>query len=144
LLANLISYPVTWFLVPSLGRFRPMQVRQLGIVIAFMSRKEERARRVFLVITLALQALSVIVLGLCFILTSMARAYGSGAYYAVAGLPPGLVILFAELFAVGFEALLLWLLARKTLALSFPKAALISLLMNAASYVAGLALDSCL
>jgi len=72
----------------------------------------------------------------------MGRIYGSGALYAVAVLPPSLVILFAELFAAGFEALHLWLLAHKTLALSFTKAALISLLMNAASFLAGLALDN--
>ena len=56
---------------------------------------------------------------------------------AVPGLPTSLTIAFAEVFAVSSEALLLYPLARKPLSLSFKQAALISLVMNAASFLGG-------
>ncbi len=56
LLANLVSYPVTWIVWPSLGGFQPISIRQTGAFIAFgailftgllalPSRSEGKARR---------------------------------------------------------------------------------------------------
>jgi len=152
LLANLISYPVTWVVWPSLGRFQPIELRQVGyfiILVAVMftallvnlSRKEGKARRRWVILTLVLLPLSVLATLSCLLMTSLASAYGS-ATIAVPGLPSSLTVAFAEAFAVSFEAFLLYLLARKTLALSFKQAALISLVMNAASFLAGLVLSA--
>lgn len=59
---------------------------------------------------------------------------------AVPGLPSSLTIAVAEAFAVSFEALLLYLLAHKTLALSAKQAVVVSLLMNLTSVLIGLIL----
>ncbi|NIV39772.1 MAG: hypothetical protein GWN58_63305, partial [Anaerolineae bacterium] len=61
---------------------------------------------------------------------------------AVPGLPAGLTIALAEMFAIGIETLILYLLARKTLALSLRQVAIISLVINTASFLVGLALGS--
>jgi hypothetical protein len=57
-------------------------------------------------------------------------------------MPVGLTIALAEVFAVSFEALILYLLARKTLALSARQAALICFVASMSSFLAGLALAS--
>lgn len=153
LLASLVSYPVTWIVWPSLGRFQPVAMRQVGVFILLgaivfatlltvLSRSEGKARRNWWILTLALLPLSVIATLASLVITSMGMAYGVGDTIAVQGLPSSLNIAFSEAFAISFEALLIYLLARKTLALSSGQAALISLAANILSFLAGLALGS--
>jgi hypothetical protein len=149
LLANLISYPVAWIFWPSLSRFQPMELRQTGYLVilgagfftalvAGLSRQEGKARRPWLILTLVLLPVGCIITFVFLFVTG----YGGAGRIAVPGLPPSLTIVLAELFAVAFEALLLYLLARKTLSLSAIQAALISLVMNASSLVTGLILNT--
>jgi hypothetical protein len=151
LLANLISYPVTWIFWPSLGRFQPTVARQIGCfavlvaaifaaLLLILSRKEGKVRRRWLMLTLFLLPLAGLAIFLCWEVASLSLAFGGREGIAVPGLPDSLTIGFAELFAVAFEALLLYLLARKTLPLSPQQAAVISLAMNVSSFLAGLAL----
>ncbi len=148
LLINLVSYPVSWIFWPSLGRFQPAGIRATGIFVAIgaivfaallviVSLTEGKPRRIWLVLTLVLLPLWAIATLSCLLITGL----GAPAI-AVAGLPSGLIIAFTELFAVSFEAFLLYLLARKTLALSVRQAVLISLLTNVSSFLASLALSS--
>lgn len=161
LLANLISYPVTWIFWPSLGRFQPIAVRELGAFVAFgailftallamLSRKEGKARRSWWILTLVLVPLSVLATLSCSFLVAVGYPFlsflsplsGQQPEFAVRGLPSGLTIAFSEAFAISFEALLLYLLARKTLALSAGQAALVSFVANIFSFLAGLALSN--
>lgn len=153
LLAGLISYPVTWIVWPSLGQFQPIVMRQMGAFIIFgavvftsllvvLSRKEGKARRNWWIVILILLPLSVIVTLLGLLLTGLGMAYSVGDYIAVQGLPSSLTIAFSEAFAISFEALLLYLLARKTLALSSRQAAFVSFTVNICSFLAGLVLSS--
>ena len=48
-----------------------------------------------------------------------------------------MTILLAEVFAIAFEAVLLYLLARKTWSMPLWQAAVISCVMNVASYLLG-------
>ncbi len=152
LLANLISYPVAWLFWPSLGQFQPIERRQIGyfvlaagVVTALpvgLSRKGERAQRTGIILTLILLPLAGIATLLCWVLAGLGVAYGGGKRIAVAGLPSSLTIALAEVFAVAFEAVFLYLLARKTPSLSARQAAVISLVMNASSFVVGLVLSA--
>ena len=88
--------------------------------------------------------LTLLLLPVSFLITFVfwfVMGYGSAGRIAVPGLPPSLTLAFAEAFAVAFEATLLYLLARKPLSLSLKQAAIISLVMNASSFLAGLALN---
>ena len=152
LFANLISYPVTWAFWPSLRRLQPMEMRQIGYFLVFvalvftavlvaLSRKEGKARRGWITFTIVLVPVAAVATLLFGLFAGMNIAYG-GAPIAVPGLPSGLTIALAEVFAVSFEALVLYLLARKTLELALKQAAAISLFMNAASFLLGWALSS--
>jgi len=107
-----------------------------------LSRKEGKARRNWWIVILILLPLSVIVTLLGLLLTGLGMAYSVGDYIAVQGLPSSLTIAFSEAFAISFEALLLYLLARKTLALSSRQAAFVSFTVNICSFLAGLVLSS--
>ncbi len=152
LLANLISYPVAWIFWPSLGSFQPAERRltgwfvlAAGVLTALpvgLSWKGERARRIGLRLTVILLPLAGLATLVVWVLSSMGVAYSGGAKIAVTGLPSGLTIALAEVFAVVFEAVFLYLLARKTLSLSAVRAVVISLVMNASSFVVGLLLSA--
>jgi hypothetical protein len=143
LLGNLLSYPVTWFFWPSLGQFQPDTSRKAGFFIAALaaictallvdvSLAEGRKRRRKVIINLLLLAIAIVISLVWLILVS----YGNSRI-AVHGLPVNLTILLAEVFAIAFEAALVYHLARKTLSLSLKQAALISLAMNLTSFLLG-------
>ena len=148
LLANLISYPATWIFWPSLQRFQPMATRYVGFFVVFgtltftgllllLSRQEGKTRRVWVMVTLVLLPLSVLATLWCLVLAALGASYG-GRLVAVSGMPIGLSIAFAEVFAISLEALILYLLARKTLALSVRQATVVSLFTNTSSFLIGL------
>jgi len=148
LLANLISYPTTWIFWPALQRFQPMATRYVGCFVAFgtivitgalfiLSRQEGRSRRGLVIFTLLLLPLPVLATLMCLFLATFGSGY-SGVLIGVSGMPAGLTITLAEAFAVSSEALILYLLARKTLKLTFRQAAVISLLANMSSFLMGL------
>lgn len=148
LFANLISYPVTWIFWPSLQRFQPMATRYVGYFVAIgtivvisalfiLSRQEGRTRRRLVIFTLFLLPLPVLATLMCLFLATFGSSY-SGVLIAVPGMPVGLTITLAEVFAVTLEALILYLLARKTLELTFRQVAVISLLTNMSSFLIGL------
>ena len=148
LLANLISYPATWIFWPSLQQFQPIANRYVGYfvisgtlvfagLLPILSRSEGKARRVWLIVTLVLLPLAVLATLTCLFIATLGAGYGWGSI-AVPGMPVGLTIALAEVFAISFEALMLYLLARKPLALSAWQAALISLSTNISSFLIGL------
>ena len=150
LLANVISYPATWIFWPSLQQFQPMATRYVGYFVVsgalvfaglllILSRQEGKARRIWVIVTLVLLPLAVLATLACLLMASLGAGYGWGLV-AVPGMPAGLTIALAEIFAISFEALILYLLARKTLELTFKQAATISLLANVSSFLAGLLL----
>ncbi len=156
LLANLISYPVTWTLWPSLRQFQPAESRLtayflllfaglLTALIAHLTRKQGTSLRRRVILTLALLLVTIAMI-LVWLLAMVAQSYaGSGSTVIfVPGLPAGLTVALAEIFAVAFEALLLYLLARRTLGLALKQAGVISLAMNATSFVLSLVISALL
>ncbi len=148
LLANLVSYLVTWTFWPSLRQFEPIQSRITGFftlllagmftaLIANLSGKEGESRRSRMIITLILLPVTGVAIFLCWLAADFASVYGAKPI-AVPGFPAGLTVALAEIFAVAFEALLLYLLARRTLGLALKQAGVISLAMNATSFVLSL------
>ena len=103
-------------------------------LILIVSRQKGKARLVWLIATLFLLPPAVYVTGLCLFLD----IWGVGHLIAVPGLPAGVTIALAEVFAVSFEALLLYLLARKTVELTFRQAAVLSIMANMSSFLIGL------
>jgi hypothetical protein len=141
LLANLISFPLTWFLWPSLTQFQPAGSRVMGyyiavataLVTAFIAdlslTNGGRWRKIAL-------GLVVVVSVVCSSLGVVLFTYGQ-VWIAVQGMSLSMGIAVAEVFAVALETLLVYLLARKGLALRWSQTALICLLTNAVSYLLG-------
>lgn len=144
--ANLISYPATWAFSSSLSlqALQPMVTRVAGHAAVFLvaifagsifilSRLDGRARRVWFIVTLGLLPLAVWATYICLFVTD----YGIGAPTPVIRVPDDLWI-GLEVFAVSFEASMLYLLARKTLKLAFRQTIIISFLANIPSFLGGL------
>ncbi len=144
-LINTLSFPVVWTFFPSLGFFHTENEREFGnhmLSVALFygailggfrwigSRRWRRALGIVAAITIPLAAL--ISLGRLFTI-------GYSASPPIAdGLPYGLTVALSELFAFAFETALIYLAGRRRLSLG--QAALLSLLMNLASFLAGLLL----
>jgi hypothetical protein len=145
-LADLVTFPLVWFFFPSFAPFTPFYNRALGIFLLFAGllftlliaipflRSEGRKRWIF-VATICLLAL--LIVPACSIAVLFASSYGN-YNLATGGLPGSWLLLISEVFAVLFEAGFIYLLSRKSLPLKH--ALLLSLLMNLASYLAGLAI----
>jgi hypothetical protein len=134
LLANLLSYPVAWVTIPSLGQMQKNSAALTGLVILFTSLVIAAAAlfiaanrgkmRGWMIIT------GIVGVPVCAALVIIALFLSSYGNYDVniSGLSPAAIIIVAELYAVGFEALFLWLLKKKTLL--FRHALLISAILN--------------
>ena len=146
LFANLISYPATWAFSSSLRlqALHPMVTRVVGHAAVFLvvilaglifilSRLEGKARRVWFIVTLGMLALAVWATCICLFVTG----YGIGDPMPVIRTPNGLWI-GLEVFAVSFEASMLYLLVRKTLELAFRQTIIISIFANIPSFLLGL------
>ncbi|MCP4536769.1 MAG: hypothetical protein GY832_06450 [Chloroflexi bacterium] len=143
LLVNLVSYPVTWYFWPSLGQFQPNSIRRFGHFIVIVAAvctiflvdislaKGEKRRRKMIITSFWLAIAAVISpVWLC------AVSY-SNFWITAQGLPIQLTILLAEVFAVTFEAVLIYFLTRNFLALSLKQTTWISFVMNASSFLLG-------
>jgi hypothetical protein len=134
LLANILSYPVAWVTIPSLGQMQQSSATLSGLVIFFTSLVIAAAAlfiaanrgkmRGWMIIT------GIVLIPVCAALVLAALFLSSYGNYDVniSGLSPAVVIITAELYAVGFEALFLWLLKKKTML--FRQALLISAVLN--------------
>ena len=142
-LANLVSYPVTWYLWPSLRQFQPGVSRTVGYIIlalallaaallVLVATAQGRKRLAWAIVG------SILLLGAGGVgLIWLFLASYADSSIAIRGLPAGVSDLLAEAFAIAFETALVYLLARRALSLSLKLAALLSLLMNVASYLLG-------
>jgi len=144
-LADLVTFPLVWFFFPSFAPFTPAYNMAVGYFLLFAGllftillaipflRSEGRKRWIWVgVITL----LALLIVPVCSILVLFATRYGSSYNLSWEGLPGSWLLLASEIFAVLFEAGFIYFLSRK--ALAFKHALLLSLLMNLASYLAGL------
>jgi hypothetical protein len=144
LLANLASLPVVWLTIPAFGQFQTVGSRLLGMIslvlVAFyvallviIYRAQRKAWRwafpalgmVFLVVSAA-----------CMLMLAL-NYYGSYSVF-VQGLSPTAVIVLSEALAVTAEAALIGILCR--VSLRAPWVWSLSLAMNAASFLVGVAL----
>lgn len=141
ILANALSYPVAWLTIPSFGPFQYDYIRKIGVIAAIIVgictfvvisfavfRPQNRITKILLV-------LSVLMTGVCASFSILASVYANYTIQ-VYGLPQGLVIPLAEIFAVAFETMLIFLLVRRDLALR--QTALLCVLTNTASFLIGL------
>ncbi len=143
-LANLATLPLVWMFFPAFGRFQSAGNRYLAFITLIFS--------VFYVATLVIiyraptktryWAIPVLVVGGlatilgCLVLSAL--SYFGGYTVYVQGLSPTVVIAASEVFAVVAEALLIATLCRLAVRTGWVWA--VSLLMNAASFLVGLAL----
>ena len=147
LLVNLVSLPVVWFFFPSLGRFQSEANRDLGMLVLFLAciysallagiyRSGKKTRNWLIGLTLLSLPVSIFCSLVAF--TWLPGYYGR--YVSVQGLPASAIIIASEVFAVVFEALLITVLSKQSLPRKWIW--MTSLLMNAASFVAGMLLAS--
>lgn len=143
LLVSLVTFPVVWWFFPSLGQFQPDSARKVGILVLILALfyavglvriyTVQGKNRLW---AIGLYLLISFVVGfILFVLAYFGFGYGNYTVHAV-GLPPGIILLLSEAFAVLAEAGLIALMSRKTLSLW--QVGLMSLLMNAASCGVGL------
>lgn len=142
---NLLTYPVVWGFFPTLQRFSAPGYRSAGWgLMAFtllmggllwvaINASTNRRRIVAGVITALTFAGGLI----CLTMTAFAASYG-GYDLTAGGLPPLVVLLLAETYAVVVEGVLIFGFTRREVGLR--EALLLSLGMNAASFLVGLLL----
>lgn len=146
-LINLLSFPVVWIFFPALGFFQEESARVFGTYMLVMALGyggvvggirwvDNVCRRWVLGIGALVSIPLMLFLGLIVVVNF--TSYSPTPPLAD-GLPYGVTLTLSELFAFGFEALLLYLASRRTLHIG--QAALLSLLMNGASFLAGLLLQ---
>ncbi len=143
-LVNLITLPVVWFFFPSLGQFQPGYNRFMGGVILILA-------NLFALLLISiyrtqgiLWRVGLIIFGIFFLGVVLAAFYFSFLVVIlmflyslpVVGLSPGVILILAETFAVLYETMLIVVLSKG--GLSWRQAGLMSLLMNAASFMGGL------
>ena len=144
LLANLLSYPISWLVIPAFGQFQADFYRKVSIMIiavvaiaTLVSLYLQKNRGKIKKGTLIAMVIAVPVCAVLFLIGMFISSYGNYTVH-VSGLPWVTVVILAEIFAVGFESIILTLLLND----KFPyhKALLFSLFANAASFLLGLLL----
>ncbi|MFP4438965.1 MAG: hypothetical protein ACLFVO_17130 [Chloroflexaceae bacterium] len=147
-LINLLSFPVVWIFFPALGFFQEESERVFGTYMLVLAlgyggvvggiRWVDNQRRRWLLGVGALLSVPLLLLCIGPIVVLNFTSYSPTPPLAD-GLPYGVTLTLSELFAFGFETLLIYLVSRRRL--NIGQAALLSLLMNAASFLAGLLLQ---
>lgn len=147
-LINLLSFPVVWTFFPALGFFQEESKRVFGTYMLVLAlayggvvggiRWVDNLRRRWVLGIGALLSIPLMLLCLGPIVVVNFTSYSPTPPLAD-GLPYGVTLTLSELFAFGFETLLIYLASRRRL--NIGQAALLSLLMNAASFLAGLLLQ---
>ena len=144
LLANLLSYPISWLVIPAFGQFQADFYRRVSIMVIvtvvivtvasiLLQKKRGKLKRG----TIIALIVAIPVCAVLFLIGMFASSYGNYRVH-VSGLPWSVVVILAETFAVIFESFVLSTLLRPEL--SFKKALLLSLVTNAASFLLGLLL----
>ena len=137
--ANILSYPIAWITIPSLGRFETESFRSVGMILFF----------VVILLTMAgfwfsrnkpskgIIIASIFVVPICVVITLVGVVLLTYGNYniSLSGLSPIAVIFAAEVFAFAFEAFLLYRLPKSKLPLLF--AILLSLATNTVSAILG-------
>lgn len=142
LLANLLSYPISWLVIPSFGQFQMDLYRKTGFLIIaaigiatvvsiYLQRNHSKIKRG----TIVALIIGVPVCGVLSLVCVFLISYGNHQIH-VNGLPWTMVVILAELFAVLFEGTFISILFKGEF--SYKKALLISLAVNAASFLLGL------
>jgi hypothetical protein len=138
LFANLLSFPITWILIPSFGRFEMRATRQAGYISAiaaviillialWISENRSRIKKWMIILAVVLIPVFLLLVGVGLIFW----AYGDKTR-TISGLPPAAVIALAETFAVSFETLIIYLFCKESV--SIKQAFLLSLATNAVSF----------
>ncbi|MEW5872071.1 MAG: hypothetical protein AB1894_22570 [Chloroflexota bacterium] len=140
-LANILSYPVAWLVIPSWGQFQYDYMQGLGRIVSVIvslftviaigiSVKKPQTRKNIIYLTL-----SILVIGVCGFCGAILSGYANYRVN-VTGLPTSVIILLAEIFAVTFESIFVAILMRKEI--TFKQAILLGALINATSFIVGL------
>lgn len=144
LLANLMSYPISWLVIPSFGQFQTDMYRRVSIMViiavaigtvvsVLLQKKRGKLKRgVVIALIIAIPVCAVL-----FLVGMFISSYGNYKVH-VTGLPWSVVVILAEIFAVFFESFVLSNLLRPDV--SWKKTLLLSLVTNAASFLLGLLL----
>jgi len=138
---NLLTYPLVWLVFPALRQFQPRYLRTLspyivGALLVYAAAlvwiyvSDKQKRRLPIILTLVSLPITAIFL----VIVLVVAAYGNYAI-AVPGLSASTAVLSAEVVAVVLEAILLFILNRKSLFVL--QAAVLSLAMNLASFLVG-------
>jgi hypothetical protein len=139
--ANILSYPVAWLTIPSFSRFQANSYRSIGMIFFFVvviltlvsfwfARNKDKPKKGIIIA-------SIFIVPICGVLVLIGLFLSTYGNYdiSLSGLSPLVVIILAEVFAVAFEAFLLYQLPEKKI--SILQAALVSLVMNAVSAIVG-------
>ncbi|HNR02949.1 MAG TPA: hypothetical protein PKK59_10470 [Anaerolineaceae bacterium] len=142
LLANLLSYPVSWLTLPSYGQFQTDMFRRTAIMVVvivaiatlvlLLLRKNEKPLKKGALIGL-IAAIPVCVI--LFFIGMFISSYGNYKVH-VSGLPFPVVVTAAEAFAVVFETLVIWLFLRRQVKIHWVLICVV--VINAISLVLGL------
>jgi hypothetical protein len=143
-LANLATLPVVWLTFPAFGQFQSVGSRLLGILtlvfvafyVALLVIIYRLRRKVWLYAFPVLGMVFLVISAACMLMLAL-NYYNSYTVF-VQGLSPTAVIVLSEAFAVAVEAALIGILCR--VSLRAPWLWLLSLAMNAASFLVGVAL----
>jgi hypothetical protein len=142
-LSNTLSYPIAWMAIPYWGNFSSGAERKESLLIfswvllltissiLILRNKSKIEKGYFIAAILSVPVCLVSgCIGLAFV------SYGGANEPIVNGLPTIVITLIAELFAVGYEAMMLRVLLKDELSLK--RAVLLATVMNAASFGLGL------
>jgi hypothetical protein len=138
LFANLMSFPITWLLIPSFGRFELQASRQVGylsaiativilLIALWVNKNRDRIKKWMITTAIMLTPLCFLLVGVGILLWS----YGN-TVRTISGLSPAVIIALAETFAVSFETLIIYLFCKENVSLK--QAFLLSLATNAVSF----------
>lgn len=142
LFANLLSYPVSWLVLPSFGEFQTDTSRRTAILVivsvavattitlVLRWKKKPVSKGVLIALIIAIPVCAVL-----FMIGLLAASYGNYTVH-VAGLSWTVVVILAEIFAVLFETFFVWLFLNKELKLHW--VAVFVVIANGLSLLLGL------
>ena len=144
LMANLLSYPISWLVLPSFGQFQTETIRRTAILViisvfivttvTLLLRWKKKPVKKGLLIALFVALPVCMVL---FLIGMFVASYGNYTVH-VAGLPWTTVVVLAEVYAILFETVFIWLFLKKTVKPQW--VALFVIFANAVSFLLGLVL----
>lgn len=142
IMANLLSYPVSWLVLPSFGMFQSNMFRRAAVLVIFSMaivtavtlllrwKKKPVSKGLLIALIVAIPVCVVL-----FFIGMFVASYGNFTVH-VAGLSWTNVVILAEIFAVLFETFFIWFFLKKEVKLKYIAAFV--LIANAASLLLGL------